>query len=120
MGYFKRLITSWSVSLEAFKMYYVMRASAPSLHRESTDSLIYIRVYVSQDQYTCTYTTDSVLRSDLLTLYIPHVTLYYLLLTKLWSKGARNEVISPTPFHFSISTYSRHRKCSDNSDNSRQ
>ena len=28
------------VSLEAFKMYYVMRASAPSLHRESTDSLI--------------------------------------------------------------------------------
>ena len=40
MGYFKRLITSWSVSLEAFKMYYVMRASAPSLHRESTDSLI--------------------------------------------------------------------------------
>ena len=42
MGYFKRLITSWSVSLEAFKMYYVMRASAPSLHRESTDSLICI------------------------------------------------------------------------------
>ena len=42
MGYFKRLITSWSVSLEAFKMYYVMRASAPSLHRESTDSLIYM------------------------------------------------------------------------------
>ena len=31
--YFKRLITSWSVSLEAFKMYYVMRASAPSLER---------------------------------------------------------------------------------------
>ena len=28
-----------SVSLEAFKMYYVMRASVPSLHRESTDSL---------------------------------------------------------------------------------
>ena len=26
MGYFKRLITSSSVSLEAFKMYYVMRA----------------------------------------------------------------------------------------------
>ena len=25
-----------------FKMYYVMRASAPSLHRETTDSLIYI------------------------------------------------------------------------------
>ena len=39
MVYFKRLITSWSVSVEAFKMYYVMRASAPSLHRESTDSL---------------------------------------------------------------------------------
>ena len=43
MVYFKRLITSWSVSLEAFKMYYVMRASAPtSLHRESTDFLIII------------------------------------------------------------------------------
>ena len=40
MGYFKRLKTSGSVSMEAFKMYYVMRASAPSLHRESTDSLI--------------------------------------------------------------------------------
>ena len=26
-------------------MYYVMRASAPSLHRESTDSLIYIYIY---------------------------------------------------------------------------
>ena len=25
---------------KAFKMYYVMRTSAPSLHRESTDSLI--------------------------------------------------------------------------------
>ena len=42
MGYLKRLKTSGSVSLEAFKMYYAMRASAPSLHRESTDSLIYI------------------------------------------------------------------------------
>ena len=40
MVYFKRLKTSGSVSLEAFKMYYVMLASAPSLHRESTDSLI--------------------------------------------------------------------------------
>ena len=40
MGYFKRLKPSWSVSMEAFKMYYVMRASAPSLHRESTDSLM--------------------------------------------------------------------------------
>ena len=45
MGYFKRLITLWSVSLEAFKMYYVMRASAPSLHRESTDSLIYTSIH---------------------------------------------------------------------------
>ena len=42
MGYFKRLKTSGSVSMEAFKMYYVMRASAPSLHRESTNSHIYI------------------------------------------------------------------------------
>ena len=40
MWYFKRLKTSRSVSLEAFKMYYVMLASAPSLHRESTNSLI--------------------------------------------------------------------------------
>ena len=40
MGYLKRLKTSGSVSLEAFKMYYAMRASAPSLHRESTDSLM--------------------------------------------------------------------------------
>ena len=40
MVYFKRLKTSGFVSLEAFKMYYAMRASAPSLHRESTDSLI--------------------------------------------------------------------------------
>ena len=44
MGYLKRLKTSGSVSLEAFKMYYAMRASAPSLHRESTDSLIYVCV----------------------------------------------------------------------------
>ena len=40
MVYFKRLITLWSASLKAFKMYYAVRASAPSLHRESTDSLI--------------------------------------------------------------------------------
>ena len=32
--------TSGFVSLETFKMYYVMRVSVPSLHRESTDSLI--------------------------------------------------------------------------------
>ena len=51
MGYFKRLITSWSVSLEAFKMYYVMRASAPSLHRESTDSLIPLIFFVGSDFY---------------------------------------------------------------------
>ena len=50
--YFKRLKPSGFVSLEAFKMYYAMRASAPSLHSynniiyiiiiyiESTDSLI--------------------------------------------------------------------------------
>ena len=36
MEYF---ITSWSVSLEASKMYYVMQTSTPSLHRESTDVL---------------------------------------------------------------------------------
>ena len=38
------LITLWSASLKAFKMYYAMRASAPSLHRESTDSLILLQV----------------------------------------------------------------------------
>ena len=35
-------------------MYYVMRASAPSLHRESTDSLIYIytkiHVYIHNEK----------------------------------------------------------------------
>ena len=36
----KRLTSLYFVSLEAFKMYYVMRVSAPSLHRESTDSLM--------------------------------------------------------------------------------
>ena len=44
MVYLKRLKTSGSVSLEAFRMYYVKRASAPSLHRESTDSSLYIYV----------------------------------------------------------------------------
>ena len=28
-------------------MYYAMRASVPSLHRESTDSLIYIYIHMS-------------------------------------------------------------------------
>ena len=37
-----RLISSRSVSLEAFKMYDVMWVSVPSLHRESTDSLIIV------------------------------------------------------------------------------
>ena len=40
MVYFKRLKSSGFVSLEAFKMYYVMRTFAPSLHRKSTDFLI--------------------------------------------------------------------------------
>ena len=35
MGHF---VTSWFVSFETFKMYSVMWAFAPSLHRESTDS----------------------------------------------------------------------------------
>ena len=42
MVYFKRLRSSGFVSLEAFKMYYVMRTFAPSLHRKSTDFLINI------------------------------------------------------------------------------
>ena len=41
MVYFKRLRSSGFVSLEAFKMYYVMRTFAPSLHRKSTDILIH-------------------------------------------------------------------------------
>ena len=53
MGYFKRLKTSGSVSMEAFKKYYVMGASTPSLHRESTDSLIRICVYMHM--YVCMY-----------------------------------------------------------------
>ena len=40
MVYFKRLRSSGFVSLEAFKMYYVMRTFAPSLHRKSTDFLM--------------------------------------------------------------------------------
>ena len=40
----ERLEMSGFVSLEAFKMYYVMRAPTPSLHRESTDSLIQVMV----------------------------------------------------------------------------
>ena len=37
MVYFERLRSSGFVSLEAFKMYYVMHTFAPSLHRKSTD-----------------------------------------------------------------------------------
>ena len=35
-------------------MYYAMRASAPSLHRESTDSLIYTKIrniYIKHNNY---------------------------------------------------------------------
>ena len=43
------------MSLEVFKMYYVMCASVPSLHRESTDSLIHKLTeqgnYCSQPHY---------------------------------------------------------------------
>ena len=42
----ERLISVEFVSLEAFKMYYVMLASAPSLHRESTDSLIHVCIKI--------------------------------------------------------------------------
>ena len=44
MVYFKRLRSSGFVSLEAFKTYYVMHTFAPSLHRKSTDFLIYINI----------------------------------------------------------------------------
>ena len=46
MVYFKRLRSSGFVSLEAFKMYYVMRTFAPSLHRKSTDFLIIIVFHI--------------------------------------------------------------------------
>ena len=51
MVYFKRLTSSGFVSLEAFKMYYVMRTFAPSLHRKSTDFLILevISFYMNSD-----------------------------------------------------------------------
>ena len=41
MVYFKRLITSWSVSLEAFKMYYVMRAIPTS---EPTHHILHLNI----------------------------------------------------------------------------
>ena len=57
MVYFKRLRSSGFVSLEAFKMYYVMRTFAPSLHRKSTDFLIIcecdiaaMRAYIRQER----------------------------------------------------------------------
>ena len=34
-------------------MYYVMRASAPSLHRESTDSLIHIFIHTVHSMHMC-------------------------------------------------------------------
>ena len=43
-------------------MYYVMRASAPSLHRESTDSLIYIYIYIYILSFDCK-TRNIVLKS---------------------------------------------------------
>ena len=42
MGHFKRLKTSWSVSLEAYKMYYVMYASTSSLHSLLTVILLFV------------------------------------------------------------------------------
>ena len=41
----KRLIWLYFVSLEAFKIFYVMRVSAPSLHRESTNSVMEWIIY---------------------------------------------------------------------------
>ena len=40
--YLKRLISSKFVRVKAFPMYGGIGVSAPSLHRESTDSLIYV------------------------------------------------------------------------------
>ena len=36
-------------------MYYVMRESAPSLHRESTDSLIIVMLICCESVCTCIY-----------------------------------------------------------------
>ena len=57
MEYLKRLKTSGSVSLEA---YYAMLASAPSLDRESTDSLIHNNMYV------CTYVVYAIVHDIIL------------------------------------------------------
>ena len=46
MKYLKSLLAQYLASLEALKMYYVMRASAPSLYRKSTDFLIIICLYI--------------------------------------------------------------------------
>ena len=40
LGAYKSLYSIFSRDLEAFVLYYVMGVSVPSLHRESTDSLI--------------------------------------------------------------------------------
>ena len=45
--YLKRLKSSTFVRVKAFPMYGGIGVSAPSLHRESTDSLIYNRKIVS-------------------------------------------------------------------------
>ena len=42
------------------RMYYVMRVSAPSLHRESTDSLIYIYIFTAGDRSGSSITNMSV------------------------------------------------------------
>ena len=49
MGYFKRLKTSGSVRLEAFKMYYAMRASySGTLRMRKTANCVRARVQVSR------------------------------------------------------------------------
>ena len=50
MSYLKRLTNAALGRLQAFRMYGGIGMSASSLHRESTDSLIYmyIRMYVSR------------------------------------------------------------------------
>ena len=44
--YLKRLKSSKFVRVKAFPMYGGIGVSAPSLHRESTDSLIFIYLYI--------------------------------------------------------------------------
>ena len=92
MGYFKMLITSWSVSLEAFKVYYVMRASAPSLHRES---VVLVHHLVVQS-----YRFLLVWLHPLILLYLHQANNFSLFLTSLGSRVLFNSLKCCHPKRF--------------------